>query len=145
MFCKLILCFNSKCNRAITTIICIIKGICIVKGTRLTWYTYEVLLGWVGRGTCSLVPLKIIGIFPCSPNENLDVLRSMFPKTAFVPLFPSILDFCSLVPLKKWPYSHVPQNPRGRASHIVIFTNETTPLRARQPTSEKGSTLKGKK
>ena len=50
-------------------------------------------------GTCSLVPLKKkIRIFPCSPKSNLDFLCSLFPKIAFVPQFPSVLDFRSLVP-----------------------------------------------
>ena len=50
-------------------------------------------------------------LIPCSPekksafslvppNQNLEFLCSLFPKIAFVPLFLSILDFRSLVPLK---------------------------------------------
>ena len=50
-------------------------------------------------------------LFPCCPekksafsfvpqNQNLAFLCFLFPKIAFVPLFPSVLDFCFLVPLK---------------------------------------------
>ena len=47
---------------------------------------------------------------PCSPeinyfvpqNQNLIFLYSLFPKIALVTLFPSFLDFCSLVPEDPW-------------------------------------------
>ena len=60
--------------------------------------------------TCSLVPLKISSISLVPQNKNLDFLCSLFPKIAFS-LFPSVLEFCSLVPRNKCPYSPVPQNP----------------------------------
>ena len=43
-------------------------------------------------------------------SQNLDFLFSLFPKIAFVPLFPSVLDIVSLFPWIKWPYSPIPQN-----------------------------------
>ena len=39
-----------------------------------------------------------IDIFPCSPKSKyFDFVSSLFPQIAFIPLFPSVLDFCSLV------------------------------------------------
>ena len=60
-----------------------------------TYQSFEALPGGAGY------------LFPCSPekigislvpqNQNLDFIRSLFHKIAFVPLFPSaVLDFCSL-------------------------------------------------
>ena len=63
------------------------------------WDSNVEALPGVGGGYCSLVPLIKIGIFPCSPKSKSWFLCSLFPKIAFVPLFPSVLDFCSLVPL----------------------------------------------
>ena len=67
----------------------------------------------VGGGGGLPVPLfpwkkSVFSLVP--QNQNFDFRYSLFPKIAFVPPFPSVLDFCSLVPLKKWPYSPVPQN-----------------------------------
>ena len=57
------------------------------------------------------LPVGVGYLFLCSPAfslvpqiQNLDFLYSLFPKIVFVPLFPSILDFCSpeingLIPL----------------------------------------------
>ena len=53
-----------------------------------------------GGGTCFLFSLKKSAFDLVSQNQNLDFLCSLFPKIAFVPLFPSVLDFCSLIPLK---------------------------------------------
>ena len=58
--------------------------------THLWEWIFEALLG----GTCSL---EINRFVPVSQNQNLNFLCSLFPKTAFVPLFTSFLDLSSLV------------------------------------------------
>ena len=57
-------------------------------------------MGAGGGINCSLVPLKKNWPFPSFPKIMLDFLCSLFPKIAFVPLFPSVLDFCVLIPLE---------------------------------------------
>ena len=52
-----------------------------------------------------------MALFPCSPKQNLDLLCSLFPKIACVPLFPLVLGLCSPVPMKNCHCSPVPQNP----------------------------------
>ena len=57
----------------------------------------------------SLIPLKYFSIFPCSPNQNLNFLCSLFPKITFAPLPHSFLDLCS-----PEIYDIVPHNPWER-------------------------------
>ena len=57
-------------------------------------------MGAGGGINCSLVPLKNNWPFPLFPKIMLDLLCSLFPKIAFVPLFPSVLDLCFLIPLE---------------------------------------------
>ena len=58
-----------------------------------------------------LLPWKKIGIFPCSPKSKSWFSIFPVPQKCICSLFPSVLDFGSLVPLKKWLYALVPQNP----------------------------------
>ena len=53
-----------------------------------------------GGDTCSLVPMKKSAFSLVPQNQNLDFLCSLLPKIAFVPLFSSVVDFYSVVPLK---------------------------------------------
>ena len=57
--------------------------------------------GW--EGTVPLVPRNKWPFSHVPQKQNLDFLCSLFPKTSFVPLFPSFLDLCSLIPLKNMP------------------------------------------
>ena len=82
----------------------------------LIWLRSEALPG----GTCSLVPLKYIGLFPCSPKIEKKILTFPVPQYCL----------CSPVLLKIWPlfpcspeinalFSRFPQTP-GRASVLAV-------------------------
>ena len=70
--------------------------------------------GW-GMGTCSLVPLEKMALFP--KNKILILYVPCSPK---LPVFPLFLSLCSPVPLKNCLYSPVPQNPWEGLCNIEI-------------------------
>ena len=73
-----------------------------------------------GGGTCSLVLLKKYGIFPCSPNQNLDFLavlqNCLCSPVPFIfrLLFPCFIERNGLVPSS-------PKNPREGLSICIFF------------------------
>ena len=75
---------------------CTMEGNCVL----VPWSCKDARPSQGRRGTCSLEKIS----FSLVPqNQNPDFLCSLFPPTpqnALVTLFPSVLDFCSLVSLK---------------------------------------------
>ena len=76
--------------------------------------------GWGWEGTVPLVPWNKWPFSHVPLKQNLDFLCSLFPKTGFVPLFPSFLDLCSLFP---WKYALVPLFPKTPWSASLIVYN----------------------
>ena len=63
---------------------------------------------WGGGVPVPLFPWNKWPLSPVPQNQNLDFLCSLFPKIAFVPLFPSFLDLCSPENMPSSPFSPKP-------------------------------------
>ena len=92
-----------------------------------------------GGGPCSLVPFQNYPMFPCSHTFSecfrTVIFRILFPcsqKLANVPLFPSMICQCSLVPLNPWetlfPYN---ANPWYKMLDLFSVSHECHQIRIR--------------